>query len=72
MQRTVKTAFKSYVNSASIKPEVLTVWDKGVPNQVNFELTVAEAGRFGLSGVLTGTNAEGQKWRSCAPKRQLG
>ncbi|WP_088210686.1 DUF4785 domain-containing protein [Shewanella sp. Shew256] len=61
VQRTVKTAFKSYVNSASIKPEVLTVWDKGVPNQVNFELTVAEAGRFGLSGVLTGTNAEGQK-----------
>lgn len=61
VQRTVKTAFKSYVNSASIKPEVLTVWDKGVPNQVNFELNVAEAGRFGLSGVLTGTNAEGQK-----------
>ena len=59
--RTVKTAFKSYVNSASIKPEVLTIWDKGVPNQVNFELTVAEAGRFGLSGVLTGTNAKGQK-----------
>ncbi|MFB2647879.1 DUF4785 domain-containing protein [Shewanella mangrovisoli] len=61
VQRTVKTAFKSYVNSASIKPEVLTVWDKGVPNQVNFELNVAEAGRFGLSGVLTGTNTEGQK-----------
>ncbi|MFB2801454.1 DUF4785 domain-containing protein [Shewanella seohaensis] len=61
VQRTVKTAFKSYVNSASIKPEVLTVWDKGVPNQVNFELDIAEAGRFGLSGVLTGTNAEGQK-----------
>ncbi|NMD50169.1 DUF4785 family protein [Shewanella sp. DNRA4] len=61
VQRTVKTAFKSYVNSASIKPEVLTVWDKGVPNQVNFELNVAEAGRFGLSGVLTGTNAEGKK-----------
>ena len=61
VQRTVKTAFKSYVNSASIKPEVLTIWDKGVPNQVNFELTVAEAGRFGLSGVLTGTNAKGQK-----------
>lgn len=61
VQRMVKTAFKSYVNSASIKPEVLTIWDKGVPNQVNFELTVAEAGRFGLSGVLTGTNAEGQK-----------
>lgn len=61
VQRTVKTAFKSYVHSASIKPEVLTVWDKGVPNQVNFELDIAEAGRFGLSGVLTGTNAEGQK-----------
>ncbi|MFB2680363.1 DUF4785 domain-containing protein [Shewanella mangrovisoli] len=61
VQRTVKTAFKSYVNSASIKPEVLTVWDKGVPNQVNFELNVAEAGRFGLSGVLTGTNTEGQR-----------
>lgn len=61
VQRTVKTAFKSYVNSASIKPEVLTVWDKGVPNQVNFELDIAEAGRFGLSGVLTGTNAKGQK-----------
>ncbi|PWF65049.1 DUF4785 domain-containing protein [Shewanella sp. BC20] len=61
VQRTVKTAFKSFVNSASIKPEVLTVWDKGVPNQVNFELDIAEAGRFGLSGVLTGTNAEGQK-----------
>lgn len=61
VQRTVKSVFKSYVNSASIKPEVLTVWDKGLPNQVNFELDVAEAGRFGLSGVLTGTNAEGQK-----------
>ncbi|ASK68674.1 DUF4785 domain-containing protein [Shewanella bicestrii] len=61
VQRTVKTAFKSYVNSASIKPEVLTVWDKGVPNQANFELDIAEAGRFGLSGVLTGTNAEGEK-----------
>lgn len=59
--RTVKTAFKPYVNSASIKPEVLTIWDKGLPNQINFELTVAEAGRFGLSGTLTGTNAEGKK-----------
>lgn len=61
VQRTVKSVFKSYVNSASIKPEVLTVWDKGLPNQINFELSVAEAGRFGLSGTLTGTNAEGQK-----------
>lgn len=61
VQRTVKTAFKPYVNSASIKPEVITIWDKGLPNQINFELTVAEAGRFGLSGTLTGTNAEGKK-----------
>ncbi|PIW62340.1 DUF4785 domain-containing protein [Shewanella sp. CG12_big_fil_rev_8_21_14_0_65_47_15] len=61
VQRTVKSVFKSYVNSASIKPEVLTVWDKGLPNQVNFELNIAETGRFGLSGVLTGTNAEGQR-----------
>ncbi|MBO6226249.1 MAG: DUF4785 domain-containing protein, partial [Shewanella sp.] len=38
-----------------------TIWDKGLPNQINFELSVAEAGRFGLSGTLTGTNAEGQK-----------
>ncbi|MGL6013496.1 MAG: DUF4785 family immunoglobulin-like domain-containing protein, partial [Shewanella oncorhynchi] len=61
VQRTVKSVFKSFVNSASIKPEVLTIWDKGLPNQINFELSVAEAGRFGLSGTLTGTNAEGQK-----------
>lgn len=61
VQRTVKSVFKSYVNSASIKPEVLTVWDTGLPKQIDFELTVAEAGRFGLSGTLTGTNAEGQK-----------
>ena len=57
--RSVKSAFKSYVNSARLGATVATTWYKELPKAVNFPLEVADEGRYQLGAILTGIGANG-------------
>ncbi|MCE9685528.1 DUF4785 domain-containing protein [Shewanella sp. AS16] len=58
--RSVKTAFKAYVNSAKLLPQADSRWQGDLPTGVDFGLELITEGRFGLSAVLTGTNSQGK------------
>jgi hypothetical protein len=59
VRRSVKTAFKPYVNSARIEPQVQSQWRDGLPQSLEFTLELQEPGRLALSAVLTGTDSQG-------------
>lgn len=61
VRRTVKTAFKPYVNSAKILPQVQSQWHDALPQALIFDLDIAKEGRFGIKGILVGTDTTGQQ-----------
>lgn len=60
VKRTVKTAFKQYVDSAKIKEDVTINWQKGVPTAVTFTVETQTAARYGINAVLVGHDADGK------------
>ncbi|MBV7315998.1 DUF4785 domain-containing protein [Shewanella sp. NIFS-20-20] len=60
IKRTVKTAFKPYVASARIQSQVLSQWQDELPTSLTFAIDVHSPGRFGLQGILVGTDSQGQ------------
>lgn len=61
VKRTIKTAFKHFVPSGRVLPETQVHWQGKTPVAVTFNLELAEAGRFALSAVLTGTDSSGRE-----------
>ncbi|QYJ97423.1 DUF4785 family protein [Shewanella alkalitolerans] len=59
--RTVKTAFKQYVPAAKLKDQASIHWQNARPTQAVFELQVASPGRYQVSAVLVGTDAQGKQ-----------
>ncbi|WP_394391775.1 DUF4785 domain-containing protein [Shewanella woodyi] len=57
--RTVKKAFKQFVPSAKIQPEVSTSWEQGIPSSLTLSLEMKKAGRFSVAGFLTGVDTQG-------------
>ncbi|MCL1037440.1 DUF4785 domain-containing protein [Shewanella submarina] len=61
--RSVKSAFKSYVNSARLGAMGKTQWHKKLPEMVSFPIEVADEGRFQLGAVLTGIGSNGREYQ---------
>ncbi|MCG9712549.1 DUF4785 family protein [Shewanella insulae] len=59
--RTVKTAFKQYVPAAKLADEASIYWQDSKPTQAVFDLQVASPGRYQVSAVLVGTDAQGKQ-----------
>ncbi|WP_299492438.1 DUF4785 domain-containing protein [uncultured Shewanella sp.] len=58
--RSVKTAFKAYVNSAKITNEITIVRKNKQLHSLLLNLDVANEGRYEVSAVLLGTNKQGK------------
>lgn len=58
--RTVKTAFKAFVNSAKIDEVISLVSQDKQLQSIILNIEVANEGRYEVSAVLTGTNKQGQ------------
>ncbi|QDF76844.1 MULTISPECIES: DUF4785 domain-containing protein [Shewanella] len=59
--RTVKTAFKQYVPAAKLLDKANIHWQDTKPTQAVFDLQVASPGRYQVSAVLAGTDAQGKQ-----------
>ncbi|QYJ85941.1 DUF4785 family protein [Shewanella mesophila] len=58
--RTVKTAFKQYVPSATWGQSAQIHWQQQLPVKAVLDLQIANPGRYELSAVLVGTDANGE------------
>ncbi|MEC4728961.1 DUF4785 family protein [Shewanella sp. D64] len=57
--RTVKKAFKQFVPSAKIQPQITSQWLNGLPESLTVALDMSQAGRFSVAGYLTGVDQLG-------------
>lgn len=61
VKRTIKTAFKHFAPSGRVLPDAQVQWQGETPVAVTFDLELADAGRYALSAVLTGTDSNGKE-----------
>ncbi|WP_298768271.1 DUF4785 domain-containing protein [uncultured Shewanella sp.] len=60
VERTVKTAFKAFVNSAKITEQVQVIYQNQQAQYLLLNLDIANEGRYEVSAVFNGTNKSGQ------------
>lgn len=61
IQRTVKSAYKPYIETAALQREITSQWQDALPHSLSFTLDVAAPGRFQLGAILTGSDANGNE-----------